>query len=47
MGLLRMSATGMGKSKGSGSALGFGKSLDEASKEGVIPGTSPKPKIGF
>eukprot|EP00904_Undaria_pinnatifida_P001488 jgi/Undpi1/1133/HiC_scaffold_10.g04595.m1 len=47
MGLLRMSATGVGK-KGGG-ALGFGKSLDEAKKDGkdgTTPSDKPK-KIGF
>ncbi|CBN77125.1 6,7-dimethyl-8-ribityllumazine synthase [Ectocarpus siliculosus] len=46
MGLLRMSATGVGKK--AGGALGFGKSLDDKKdgKDGAIPGSKPK-KIGF
>ncbi|CAM9955178.1 unnamed protein product [Ectocarpus sp. 12 AP-2014] len=53
MGLLRMSATGIGKKAskskhGAGGALGFGKSLDDKKdgKDGAIPGSKPK-KIGF
>lgn len=46
MALLRMSATGMGKS--SSAALGFGKSLADKKKdiEEAVPGSTPK-KIGF
>ncbi|CAM9643665.1 unnamed protein product [Scytosiphon promiscuus] len=53
MGLLRMSATGMGKKARdrtrTGGALGFGKGLDDDKKDGkdgAIPGSKPK-KIGF
>ncbi|CAM9899918.1 unnamed protein product [Pylaiella littoralis] len=52
MGLLRMSATGMGKKarekKNAGAALGFGKSLEDAKNKdgGAIPDEKPK-KIGF